>query len=787
MVAMATDVRVILIKLADRLHNMRTLEALPKQKQLGQGARDARDLRAARPSPRDPRDQVGAGGPGLRAAAPAQVRRDQEARRPAARPSASATSPRPGDFLEGELAKVGIEAEISGRAKHFYSIYSKMTKKGREFNEIYDLTAMRVIVGSVKDCYGAIGIIHSIWKPLPGRFKDFVATPEAEPLLGAAHDRDRARGTAAGDPDPDAGHARARRVRDRRPRDLQGGLGRPQGATTERDKMTWLRQLLEAEGDQEPAEFLESLKVDLFEDEVFVFTPARRGQEPLRRLDAARLRLRRPHRRRPPLRRREGQRQDRAAPLPAARAATSSRSSPPSRSAGPRATGWRWCARAAPATRSAPSSPASAARTPSAGAARSCRRRCESAACRCSGSPARRCSPTSSARWASARPTTSTSRSARARSRRRRSPTKVFQRLKQGEAVAGRRDRGAPGQRPRGPRRAPAPHAGRDRLRDRSQGRRRRDGAPGQVLPAGPRRRDRRVRLARPRDHDPPRGLQERGRAAQGPGAVHRGRVGRRQLHLLPRRAPGRRLGSHPPARGPLAGVLRGAASTSSRPSARPSTRWSRTGSWSRSGTPTSYASAIGRLRNVESVFDAYRVTPTDSVPGDARMTPARPPVSVVVPFGGGDADQRCGPRARAHPDGRRRRADRGRQLGRRRRAAGRVARVVPATAERSSYHARNAGAAAGGGEWILFMDDDCTPEPRTPGRLLARARRRRRRGHRRGDPGRGRPAGAGRPLRAGPQGPEPDRRPLRPRADDRRNGEPAGSPRGVRSARRLH
>ena len=76
------------------------------------------------------------------------------------------------------MSAVGIQAEVSGRAKHFYSIYSKMTKKGREFNEIYDLTAMRVIVDSVKDCYGAIGIIHSLWKPLPGRFKDYVAMPK---------------------------------------------------------------------------------------------------------------------------------------------------------------------------------------------------------------------------------------------------------------------------------------------------------------------------------------------------------------------------------------------------------------------------------------------------------------------------------------------------------------------------------------------------------------------------------------------------------------------------------
>ena len=178
MVAMATDIRVILIKLADRLHNMRTLGALPKQKQIEKAQRDARDLRAARAPARDPRDQVGARGPRLRDAAPAQVRRDQGAGRPAARRARGLRRRAPAATCAEELDAVGIEAEISGRAKHFYSIYSKMTKKGREFNEIYDLTAMRVIVDSVKDCYGAIGVIHSLWKPLPGRFKDFIAMPK---------------------------------------------------------------------------------------------------------------------------------------------------------------------------------------------------------------------------------------------------------------------------------------------------------------------------------------------------------------------------------------------------------------------------------------------------------------------------------------------------------------------------------------------------------------------------------------------------------------------------------
>ena len=151
-----------------------------------EGARDARDLRAARPPPRDPRDEVGARGPRLPARCTRASTTRSRSSSPSSGPSARATSTEAGEFLASELRKVGIEAQISGRAKHFYSIYSKMTKKGREFNEIYDLTAMRVIVDSVKDCYGAIGIIHSLWKPLPGRFKDFIATPKLN-LYQALH------------------------------------------------------------------------------------------------------------------------------------------------------------------------------------------------------------------------------------------------------------------------------------------------------------------------------------------------------------------------------------------------------------------------------------------------------------------------------------------------------------------------------------------------------------------------------------------------------------------------
>ncbi|HEX5853820.1 MAG TPA: HD domain-containing protein, partial [Solirubrobacteraceae bacterium] len=177
MVAMATDVRVILIKLADRLHNMRTIDAMSKQKQMDK-ARETLDIYA----PLAHRLGIHAIKWELEdlAFATLHPRKYQEIKGLVAQQREERESyvTEAGDYLREELAKVGVKAEIAGRAKHFYSIYSKMTKKGREFNEIYDLTAMRVIVDSVKDCYGTVGVIHSLWKPLPGRFKDFVAMPK---------------------------------------------------------------------------------------------------------------------------------------------------------------------------------------------------------------------------------------------------------------------------------------------------------------------------------------------------------------------------------------------------------------------------------------------------------------------------------------------------------------------------------------------------------------------------------------------------------------------------------
>src|SRR5262249_43992844 len=181
-VAMAGDKRVILVKLADRLHNLRTIEYLGKQKQV-QKAKEAlevyaplahrlgihkikwelEDLAFQTLHPRKYEEIK---------AMVAERRADRERHVDEA-----------AEVLRRELEKMDIPAEISGRAKHFYSIYDKMAKKGREFNEIYDLTAMRVIVErngeeGTRDCYGALGLIHSLWKPMPGRFKDYIAMPK---------------------------------------------------------------------------------------------------------------------------------------------------------------------------------------------------------------------------------------------------------------------------------------------------------------------------------------------------------------------------------------------------------------------------------------------------------------------------------------------------------------------------------------------------------------------------------------------------------------------------------
>src|SRR5215210_3695889 len=268
MVAMARDIRVILIKLADRLHNMRTIGSMPKHKQQDK-ARETLEIFA----PLAHRLGIHAIKWELEDLAfnTLHPRKYNEIRQMVSqqREERDAYVDRAGEYLRKELKAVGIEAEISGRAKHFYSIYSKMTKKGREFNEIYDLTAMRVLVDSVKDCYGAIGVIHSLWKPLPGRFKDYVAMPKFN-MYQALH-------TTVIGPE---GRPLEIQIRTREMHETaEYGIAahwiyKEDASKPMEEKVEWLRHLLDWQQEMaDPQEFAETFKADLFEDEVFVFTP----------------------------------------------------------------------------------------------------------------------------------------------------------------------------------------------------------------------------------------------------------------------------------------------------------------------------------------------------------------------------------------------------------------------------------------------------------------------------------------------------------------------------------
>ncbi len=272
MVAMASDIRVILIKLADRLHNMRTIEAMPKENRQRKASETLEIF-----APLAHRLGIHAIKWELEdlAFATLNPRKYQEIKRMVIqqRDERERYVGKAGEYLQRELGALGIQAQISGRAKHFYSIYSKMTKKDREFNEIYDLTAMRVIVGSVKDCYGAVGAIHALWKPLPGRFKDFIAMPKFN-MYQSLH-------TTVIGPE---GLPLEIQIRTAEMHEL-AELGvaahwvykRSDGRGAKEDpdaKLKWLRTMLDWQQEtSDPTEFMEALKIDLFEDEVYVFTP----------------------------------------------------------------------------------------------------------------------------------------------------------------------------------------------------------------------------------------------------------------------------------------------------------------------------------------------------------------------------------------------------------------------------------------------------------------------------------------------------------------------------------
>jgi GTP diphosphokinase / guanosine-3',5'-bis(diphosphate) 3'-diphosphatase len=269
MVAMAEDLRVVLIKLADRLHNMRTLEPLGEAKRrkisretldiyaplahrlgIGQIKWELEDLAFRNLEPEAYADVV---------SRIARKRHERETLVSDLR-----------EILARELEKVGIQADITGRPKHIYSVWQKMTREGKDFSEIYDLSAIRVQVDTVRDCYGVLGVVHSLWKPMPGRFKDYIAMPKSngyqslhttvvthtgEPIEIQIRTHEMHRVAEFGV----AAHWTYK----------EGGKD-----TSFDQKLSWLRSLLEWQNEVGDAEsFLNTVKVDLFQDEVYVFTP----------------------------------------------------------------------------------------------------------------------------------------------------------------------------------------------------------------------------------------------------------------------------------------------------------------------------------------------------------------------------------------------------------------------------------------------------------------------------------------------------------------------------------
>ncbi|MBP2663497.1 MAG: relA [Firmicutes bacterium] len=248
--AMAKDIRVVLIKLADRLHNMRTLKYMAPHKNVKW---ELEDLAFRFLEPEKYYRLV------------EQVKQKRKEREKIITDAIA--------LMEERLGSVGITAEIQGRPKHFYSIYKKMKKNHKQdVSEIYDLSAIRIVVDSLKDCYGALGIVHTLWKPLPGRFKDYIAMPKSngyqslhttvighsgQPLEIQIRTLDMHRISEYGI----AAHWRYKEGTKVAHKDTD-------------QKLAWLRQLLEWHRDlRDPREFIETVKMDVFADEVFVFTP----------------------------------------------------------------------------------------------------------------------------------------------------------------------------------------------------------------------------------------------------------------------------------------------------------------------------------------------------------------------------------------------------------------------------------------------------------------------------------------------------------------------------------
>lgn len=278
--AMSRDIRVVIIKLADRLHNMRTLAALPPDRRQFK-ARETMDVYAPLA------DRLGISSVKWELEDLAFFWLEPDEYQRVARMVQDSRAQREDDTeaaiktLDDELKAAGLKNyQITGRPKHLWSIYQKMTRKGREFSDIYDLIALRVITQTVGDCYSALGAVHSLWNPMPGRFKDYIATPKAN-LYQSLH-------TTVVGPDGKPIEIQIRTAEMHEASEygiaahwLYKKEGNSRGRMSAEDRaidstINWIRKTLDwaTEDDiDDPHEFLDNLRVDLFEHEIFVFTP----------------------------------------------------------------------------------------------------------------------------------------------------------------------------------------------------------------------------------------------------------------------------------------------------------------------------------------------------------------------------------------------------------------------------------------------------------------------------------------------------------------------------------
>src|SRR5271165_5804600 len=271
LVAMARDWRVLVIKLADRLHNMRTLSVMPewKQRRTAEETRDIYAPLAHRLGIQEVKWQL----EDLafetlhpkRFAEIAQMVATRAPRREVELAEVLA-------LVRSRLAEAAIEAEVTGRPKHLWSIYEKMVVRGKEFDEIHDLVAIRVIVTAEKDCWAALGAVHALWPPVQGRFKDYINSPKFN-LYQSLHT------TVVGPRvKPLEIQIRTQEMHRRAEHGIAAHWGYKEGTSSSSAKpaedIAWLQRIVDWERDTpDPIEFLENLKLDLEQDEVYVFTP----------------------------------------------------------------------------------------------------------------------------------------------------------------------------------------------------------------------------------------------------------------------------------------------------------------------------------------------------------------------------------------------------------------------------------------------------------------------------------------------------------------------------------